>query len=324
MFFSLEKTKNKSKSTDEGIPLTRSQSLQHQHRNGGGGSGRGRHPIVVHSPPLVLHTPECKRRNAHLYNENRIAILQDSPGQKRSFAPQNDNNSVDRDQRDGHLAVIRKTNGRRTSCGTTTSDTGSQQLRTEKRASFQINYRRRQHKSPAPVDDARKPVKHKNIENSTNGNTPRSSRTMSLGMLDSSRNSDGDDEPQKKKEILVYFSQLSKARDPNTRIDIKKLQMLLSNGADINATDKYGQFVMHEIARNWHPDVARYLIKKGAELDQGDKYGRTPLHLAAAVGHTEMIEFLVQNKGMSTRNHRRIAIASYDGGFLRGREGEVV
>ena len=134
-------------------------------------------------------------------------------------------------------------------------------------------------------------------------------RGASMGMLDSDGNSsdNGDNTLRKKKntyikskELITYFAQLARSKNPTDTIDLKMVDRLIRNGANINITDKYGQTVMHEVAKNWHTDVAKYLIKRGAIYDAKDRYGRTPLHLASAVGHVEMIDYLVsQDQGMS-------------------------
>ena len=69
--------------------------------------------------------------------------------------------------------------------------------------------------------------------------------------------------------------------------------------SDVTITDKHGQSLMHEIAREWSPDVANYLMLKGASIDQPDLWGRTPLFVAVASNHSDMIEWLIQNGGKS-------------------------
>ncbi|XP_028403236.1 transient receptor potential cation channel subfamily A member 1-like isoform X2 [Dendronephthya gigantea] len=96
--------------------------------------------------------------------------------------------------------------------------------------------------------------------------------------------------------LIHYIAKLAVSNHDNDTFDFAFVQSLLKNGADINATDKYGQTVFHEVARSWHADVAEFLIRNGANMDQQDKYGRAPLHVAAAVDYVEMVEFLV-NKG---------------------------
>ena len=54
---------------------------------------------------------------------------------------------------------------------------------------------------------------------------------------------------------------------------------------------------MHEVARNWNTDVAKFLISHGGDPNQPDKMGRTPLHLAAATNHADIVDFLIKGGG---------------------------
>ena len=57
-------------------------------------------------------------------------------------------------------------------------------------------------------------------------------------------------------------------------------------------------FYIHlQIARGWHPDVAKFMLEQGANINKCDSYGRSPLHLAAAVDYGEMVQFLIENGG---------------------------
>ena len=62
-------------------------------------------------------------------------------------------------------------------------------------------------------------------------------------------------------------------------------------------TDKHGQSLMHEIAREWSTDIANYLMLKGTDIDLPDQWGRTPLFVAVASNHTDMINWLIDNGG---------------------------
>ena len=97
--------------------------------------------------------------------------------------------------------------------------------------------------------------------------------------------------------IVIYFSRMAK-KTSNEKIDYKFLHSLIRNGAAVNVSDKYGQTVLHEVARNWNVDVAKFLISYGGDVNQPDRYGRTPLHLAAASNHPEMVDFLLRNGGI--------------------------
>ena len=98
------------------------------------------------------------------------------------------------------------------------------------------------------------------------------------------------------KAFIIYFSKLAHAQDTEL-VDFDFVESLLEGGASVNSTDRHGQSVFHEVARNWHPDVAYFLLQKGADINKPDKWGRTPLHSASAVDHAEMVEFLLQNGG---------------------------
>ncbi|CAD5123450.1 DgyrCDS11796 [Dimorphilus gyrociliatus] len=93
--------------------------------------------------------------------------------------------------------------------------------------------------------------------------------------------------------LIEHFAQASKHPHQNDAVDFDFIEKLLQNGADINCADKYGQTVLHEVARVWHIDVAKFLLENGADIDRGDNYGRTPLHISAAVDYTEMVNFLI-------------------------------
>ena len=103
------------------------------------------------------------------------------------------------------------------------------------------------------------------------------------------------------KALILYFSKLGKSTAEDDVINVNYIIALLRGGADINFGDAYGQTPLHEIARSWHPDIAKFMIENGADVNKADDYGRTPLHLASAVNYAEMVEFLIQNGGKLLR-----------------------
>ena len=73
--------------------------------------------------------------------------------------------------------------------------------------------------------------------------------------------------------LIHYIAKLAVSNHDNDTFDFEFVQSLLKNGADINATDKYGQTVFHEVARSWHADVAEFLITNGKVVNPtGTKY----------------------------------------------------
>ncbi|KAI8478980.1 LON peptidase N-terminal domain and RING finger protein 2 [Branchiostoma belcheri] len=95
--------------------------------------------------------------------------------------------------------------------------------------------------------------------------------------------------------FISYFAKLGKVDGSDDFVDLDFLENLIDNGANVSSTDRYGQSVLHEVARAWHVDVAKFLLGKGLDPNQKDVYGRTALHVAAAVNYPEMVEFLVQH-----------------------------
>ncbi|XP_065664110.1 transient receptor potential cation channel subfamily A member 1 [Hydra vulgaris] len=96
------------------------------------------------------------------------------------------------------------------------------------------------------------------------------------------------------KALIIYFSKMAKKGSKDT-VDFRFLESLILGGANVNVADKHGQTVMHEVARNWNVDVAKFFIDFGANVNQTDKWGRSPLHLASAVDHFEMVKYLINN-----------------------------
>ncbi|KAF2667263.1 putative proteasome regulatory particle subunit [Microthyrium microscopicum] len=74
------------------------------------------------------------------------------------------------------------------------------------------------------------------------------------------------------------------------------ISLLLSKGADPNATNRASQTALHFAASKSALDVARALIQAKASTRTKDKRGQLPLHRAAAVGNVPMIRLLLENK----------------------------
>ncbi|XP_032220659.1 transient receptor potential cation channel subfamily A member 1 isoform X2 [Nematostella vectensis] len=97
------------------------------------------------------------------------------------------------------------------------------------------------------------------------------------------------------KALLVYFAKLSSSIDLCDKVNFEYLQSLLDKGADVNTRDKHGQTILHEAARSWGVDTARFLIQKGANINAPDVYGRCPLHSACIADYPEMVQYLLDS-----------------------------
>ncbi|XP_053322428.1 transient receptor potential cation channel subfamily A member 1-like [Spea bombifrons] len=92
--------------------------------------------------------------------------------------------------------------------------------------------------------------------------------------------------------VLKYFIHL--AKHEGEQINFNTIDRLLSEGSDVNDTDRYGQTVMHEVAKTWHTEVAQFLIDRQADICKPDHFGVTPLHVAAAMDYAEMVTLLLK------------------------------
>nr|XP_039272918.1 transient receptor potential channel pyrexia-like isoform X2 [Styela clava] len=93
------------------------------------------------------------------------------------------------------------------------------------------------------------------------------------------------------KKVIGHFVSLNQLPHESAEVNLELLSSLFAQGAEANCCDRYGQTLLHEVARLWHVDVAEFLIAKGADINRSDRYGRTPIHVAAATDYPEMIEF---------------------------------
>jgi ankyrin repeat protein len=77
---------------------------------------------------------------------------------------------------------------------------------------------------------------------------------------------------------------------------ISIIQKLLDHGADIEAGDlSSGRRALHEAAENGCYDVVKLLLTMGAEPDATDRWGWTPLHRAAFQGGCLVVELLLSH-----------------------------
>ena len=75
--------------------------------------------------------------------------------------------------------------------------------------------------------------------------------------------------------------------------DKKIAELLIAEGADVNAKDEDETTPLHYAAHRDRKEIAELLIAKGADVNAKDEDGVTPQHLAAELGHKEIVELLI-------------------------------
>ena len=78
---------------------------------------------------------------------------------------------------------------------------------------------------------------------------------------------------------------------------IETVKFLVSQGADVNAVNKYGQAPLHTAAggKKDCPELCEVLLKHGARINAVNVDRNQPLHLACHQCYTETVQFMVSN-----------------------------
>lgn len=89
--------------------------------------------------------------------------------------------------------------------------------------------------------------------------------------------------------------------------DLKKVQLLLAKGANVNAVSKDENSPLQMALQLPNPmPVVQALLAKGANVNQADKRGFTPLMFAGFSGNMELIQLLLARGGRpESQNERR-------------------
>ena len=74
------------------------------------------------------------------------------------------------------------------------------------------------------------------------------------------------------------------------------VEVLLGQGAEINATDKNGWTPLHCAARAGYLDVVKLLVESGASPKNETNLGSAPIWFAASEGHNDVLKYLMEKE----------------------------
>ena len=75
------------------------------------------------------------------------------------------------------------------------------------------------------------------------------------------------------------------------------VELLISQGADVNAKGKHGRISLHAAAAKGHKGIAELLIANGADVNAKNRDGDTPLYWAIEENHAETADLLRKHGG---------------------------
>ncbi|KAK9499652.1 hypothetical protein O3M35_002659 [Rhynocoris fuscipes] len=87
---------------------------------------------------------------------------------------------------------------------------------------------------------------------------------------------------------------------------IKIVELLMSRGARINATNRGDDTPLHLAAAHGHKEIVHLLLRNKADVNFTNEHGNTPLHYASFWGYQQIAEDLVTHNAL-------IALANKDG-----------
>merc|ERR1712212_807390 len=105
------------------------------------------------------------------------------------------------------------------------------------------------------------------------------------------------------------------------------VEVLLQNGADVNAKTKDGSTALMMAAGYGQKDIVKLLLQNNANINVKNKYGTTALMSAAHEGYNDSVEILLQNNAdvnlRSNYGHSALYFAVGQSVIL-GQEGKAI
>lgn len=95
--------------------------------------------------------------------------------------------------------------------------------------------------------------------------------------------------------LAVGASPEAPVADAAMRGDVAQVEVLIAEGADINAAQGDGMTALHWAASHGNAEMASLLVGHGADITAGTRVGsHTPVHVAASRAHSEVVRVLLE------------------------------
>ena len=76
------------------------------------------------------------------------------------------------------------------------------------------------------------------------------------------------------------------------------IERLIHAGAEIEIAKNRDLIALHEAARTDSPGITEMLLKNGADINASDRYGSTALHIATEYGHEKVVRLLLEYRAV--------------------------
>ncbi|RPB09060.1 ankyrin, partial [Morchella conica CCBAS932] len=95
--------------------------------------------------------------------------------------------------------------------------------------------------------------------------------------------------------LIEHHAVLTPAHVAASQPSEQNLRMLLDKGADVSATGRRGNTLLHEAVKNGQEGNVRLLLARGADVAAQNRRGNTPLHIAVYHGKKVIIKLLLDS-----------------------------